>query len=110
MPAADRPSGTDPPTIDDDRSPDRREHLRRPVLWTGLIEIGDTRARCSIHDISAGGARLTAGPQLRADDRIVLTIEGMREIPGRVAWRDGQMVGIEFLVGSSYVTRMIVAR
>ena len=89
---------------------DRREHARRSVVWSGQIRIDDNDVSCVVHDISEGGARLRAGTSLTENDRLMLRIEGVGEIAGRVAWRHGDMIGIRFLVGSSYVTRMIVAR
>ena len=89
---------------------DRRVYARRDVVWSGLIRIDDNDVSCVVHDISEGGARLRAGTNLSENDRLMLRIEGVGEIAGRVAWRHGDMIGIRFLVGSSYVTRMIVAR
>ena len=89
---------------------DRRAHSREAVLWAGTMAIGEQEMRCTIHDISSGGARLDTGQELHTNQQVVLSIDGMGEIRARVAWRDGNLVGLAFLVGASYVTRMITTR
>ena len=89
---------------------DRRAHARTTVLWTGTMAIGDNEVQCTIHDISSGGALLDTNSAFKTNDRILLKVDGLGEVPGRVAWRDGNLVGVAFLVGASYITRMIVTR
>lgn len=102
----------DPPANGASEPPgsERRAHARRTVLWAGTMAIGDSEVQCTIHDISSGGALLDTGRSFKTDDRIMLRVDGLGEVPGRVAWRDGNLVGIAFLVGASYITRMIVTR
>lgn len=64
------------------RSPkERRRHVRKPVGWSGHLEIGGTGTRIPIRltDISRGGARLEieGDAALERGDEVVLTVERM---------------------------------
>jgi methyl-accepting chemotaxis protein len=59
---------------------DRRAHVRIDVESAGLLEVAGKVHDVHVRDVSEAGARLTAAiPQLAADCKVVLTIDG---VPG----------------------------
>lgn len=60
---------------------ERRRHTRKPVGWSGYVEIGGTGTRVpfTVTDISRGGARfeIEGDGALEQGDEVLLTIERM---------------------------------
>lgn len=82
-------------------SDDRRQHQRVQWVSPGRIELDDGRPPkvCLVHDLSNGGARLTA---LKAD--MVPDTFKLRLLPNRgpspnckVVWRSKRALGVAFL-------------
>jgi hypothetical protein len=53
-------------------------------------------------DLSMSGARLSSEAEWKADDTIVLAIEGLKPRRARVAWTRGGVAGIEFMLPLNY--------
>jgi hypothetical protein len=79
----------------------KRRHLRRSGIWAAVLELGKgERCRCTLVDLSAGGAKLLFGhvAQHIAKGRIVaLTAQPLGMRWGRIAWIAGRSAGLEFL-------------
>ena len=75
---------------------DLREHERFVVATTALIDVGGRAATVKVHDVSRGGAQLEAASGLANDQRVTVTIRGLRALEGRVAWVGGGHCGVQF--------------
>lgn len=77
-----------------------RRHGRSPVVRRGIVvhEVSGATFRCTIVDISLGGARLQLIAPDLPDEGLTLidTAEG-RSHALRVVWRKGSMIGVAFV-------------
>lgn len=62
------------------------------------VDTGEGREpmKCSIWDISEGGARLTLTEYVRMPDKMTVLIGNVTR-PIRLVWHNGDQIGIEFL-------------
>jgi hypothetical protein len=76
----------------------RRRSARQRVLKRGQIIFNGRTAviDCTVHDISATGARLRTGSPIGIPDTFDLTIADGPARPCRVVWRKPDQMGIEF--------------
>ena len=81
-------------------SRDFRNSRRRRIFKVAAIEYGEravSTVACTVRNISDTGASVDLNSPLWFPDEFTLVIEsdGLRK-PGRVAWRNGRKVGIQF--------------
>lgn len=81
---------------------DRREHVRKPLLVSGMIYCGTKEYPCLVENVSAGGLGLVANGDL--DDSgivsgavLAVRVDGYGVLAGVVAWRNDNRLGIRFL-------------
>jgi hypothetical protein len=73
---------------------DRKEERRR-VLWQGKILLGRAVIWCAVRDVSASGARLEVGEDVRLPGEFDLVLGHREEIMGaRLRWREGRFAGV----------------
>jgi len=83
---------------------DRRRHKRRSGMWKAHVELGrGQRVDCVVLDLSDGGARLVLRQPIVAGKVVTLVAERAGTRGARVAWADGNRVGIEFIERSADV-------
>lgn len=75
---------------------DRRRHRRRKVLWTGRLRVAAERIECQVRNISLGGARVQISLQLAVGTPVHLESDHHPPLLGRIAWQNGDFVGIAF--------------
>lgn len=76
---------------------DQRRHPRYLTLRTGKIIAGSEEIDCAVLDVSAGGARILAPKDAEIPSAFVLLIDPEKlRFDCRLAWSDGQMVGVAF--------------
>jgi PilZ domain len=84
-----------PPAIADER----RASPRRRMLKAGVIAFNGTCSslRCTVRDLSDGGARLKVDPLVHvpATFELIIEIDGLYA-RGAIAWRKGSDVGVRF--------------
>ena len=82
-----------------DHFPEKRSHQRHRVYVRG--EIRSSRwisTRCSVHDVTAEGARLVVSPIARLPEYLRLRVAMWNlEVNAKVVWREGEQVGIQFI-------------
>ena len=78
---------------------ERRISPRYPTRRSARIDIkGKEPIDCLVRDLSASGARLEVPDPRQLSDKFTLTIVGSWDRHAcRVAWRKGNMVGVEYL-------------
>jgi hypothetical protein len=77
---------------------DRRQHLRKSVVWGGRLRLddGDT-LECAVLDFSAGGAKILVEPVPSIGTRVTLLSPRIGAHTARVAWVAPKQVGIQFI-------------
>jgi hypothetical protein len=89
---------------------ERRRTIRVSVLWSGRLIVEDAEVRCMVLNISAEGARLrhSMPPEQVPDlDRVHLHIDRLGMLSGRIAWRDGDEMAIQFDEDPDRVAEML---
>ncbi|KAA5596742.1 PilZ domain-containing protein [Blastochloris sulfoviridis] len=77
----------------------RRTAIRRDLRYPADLIAGDTRSRCTVSDVSAGGASIetAAAPSLPDEVIICFSVTGPLCRVGRVIWRRESRVGLEWV-------------
>jgi hypothetical protein len=78
---------------------EKRKAPRKHLKYPARILNGDDEPRmCTLSDISATGARvITSKPEGLPDEIMLLLSNGGARRRCRIAWRDGQELGLEFM-------------
>ena len=96
---------TMPPTEDDGES--NREFPRRSVLWPGKIRIGRHEFPCQVWNVSLGGAKVRVDLPLKEGTDLTLVIPARSiEMPARIAWQSGDLLGIVFIIPSEHIRKI----
>jgi hypothetical protein len=80
---------------------ERRQHPRIGLVWPGKVVVGEgenaLRLNCLVHDLSKGGARLTALDTPYLPNEFSLGFfAGSDMYPCRVMWRSKRAAGVAF--------------
>ena len=76
---------------------ERRGADRKPVSLPGTLIFDGGTEDCTVFDISPRGANVTASNRVPIDRPIKLKLTRHGEFVGKVAWRRGDRMGLEFL-------------
>lgn len=69
---------------------------RLDIRRRGRLRIGAHYQLVELHDISQGGAKVGPAGDAKAEDEVILLLEGLPPLPGIVRWRQDEMIGITF--------------
>lgn len=75
---------------------DLREHPRFDVDISATVELGGRKTSARVFDLSRGGARIAAVPNISAGVNVTVTFDRMRPMNGKVAWIAGDCFGVRF--------------
>ncbi|MEA2872689.1 MAG: hypothetical protein QOH67_2665 [Hyphomicrobiales bacterium] len=75
---------------------DLRGHPRFDVDISATIELGGRKTPARVFDVSRGGARIAAVPNISAGANVTVTFDRMRPMNGKVAWIAGDCFGVRF--------------
>ncbi|MGF1609676.1 MAG: PilZ domain-containing protein [Kiloniellales bacterium] len=75
----------------------RRSGERKAVELPGTLIFEDGAEPCTIFDISPRGAKVSACHRVPLDRPIRLKLTEHGEFIGRIVWRNGDRMGLEFL-------------
>ena len=75
---------------------ERQKHLRIATLLAGQVSSGEFSCSCEILNVSIGGARLRLEQDAGALDYVAIRVDGYADMSGRVVWRQGPEIGVEF--------------
>jgi len=75
---------------------DLRGHPRFDVDIEATSEFGGQKTPARVFDLSRGGARIAAVPNISQGADITVTLDRMRPMPGKVAWIAGDCFGVRF--------------
>ncbi len=86
---------------------DKQKHPRYQALCPGKFYTGGRVVDCDVLNISAGGVKIRLARQVEAASQVRLRIDRVGEFSGRVAWRDGAILGIEFQHQLTQIARVV---
>lgn len=98
-PMADKP--------DDEGETNRRKFERITVLWSGTLVSGVDVIDCLIVNVSPTGAMVRVDDPNRCKTPVVLRNQRFGELAGKISWRKGKELGIEFTESQDVVTRKL---
>lgn len=75
---------------------ERRRMPRVEVFCPARLELESGPVLVTIRDIAQGGAKIEAPVELRPEDRVVLTPEGLGALTSIVRWSGGKLAGLSF--------------
>lgn len=76
---------------------ERRRMPRVELVCPALLEAGGRTEYVTTRDIAQGGVKLDMPFPLAADQKVIVTLEGLRPVEGVVRWSDAGVAGIAFL-------------
>ncbi len=86
---------------------DKQKHPRHQTFCPGKLYAGDRVVDCEVLNISVGGAKIRLAEPVEVASQVRLRIERVGEFSGRVAWRDGTILGIEFQHQLTQISRIV---
>jgi hypothetical protein len=75
---------------------DLRDHPRFDTDIHATVEHGGRRTAARVFDLSRGGARIAAVPDILAGAEVTITFDRTRPLKGKVAWIAGGCFGVRF--------------
>jgi len=76
---------------------ERRRMPRVELACPALLDVDGRTQLVSTRDVSQGGAKLDVPFALAAEQKVTVTLEGLRPVEGVVRWSAGTLAGIAFL-------------
>lgn len=86
---------------------ERHIHSRRNTLCAGKFSSGDRTVDCEVLNISVGGAKIRLAEPVETNAQVSIAIQSVGEFTGRVAWRNGTTLGVEFQDELRELARMV---
>ena len=77
---------------------ERRVFERTSVNWGATLMTSDVAQACEVTDFSLGGAKIATTGPFSLRDPVSLDVTGVGKFKGTVAWRDGNVVGVNFSI------------
>ncbi len=77
---------------------EKRRHRRSSVIWPAVVATPEGDRKCTVLNLSVGGARIKIDQMPRADVTVQLRIVGVGRFPSRIAWQKDEFAGLEFSV------------
>ncbi len=74
-----------------------RQHNRRTIIQTALLEVGGKNIRCMAYDISLGGIRIKADKSLKKGTNVRIKIKDRLRETAKVIWTADNFIGLSFM-------------
>jgi len=85
-----------------DAKPPNPEALRRYPRFNyerpAALVVGDGEVDCIVHDISAGGALIRVGRDVKVGENVTLVLNGIGRLPAEVRHREEDRAGLRFVL------------
>jgi len=89
------------------RPEERRQHKRKPVLWSARLESDAGASECIILDLSLGGAKLRGSLDVKTHDHVTLVIDRFGTIRAEVVWARMGYVGLHFTDSQDQISHIL---
>lgn len=87
---------------------DRRQHKRKPVLWSARVESRQGPSDCIILDLSLGGAKIkTAATPVPAHQTVTLVIDRFGALRAEVVWSRLGHMGLRFIDAPDQIAHVV---
>src|SRR5215469_6847534 len=73
---------------------------RRQLYCNGVLQTPTGRARCTVNNISKGGANLSLEQPIDVGTKVSLTVAGFGTFQGYIVWQDDTVCGMRFTDGA----------
>ncbi|MEQ8227688.1 MAG: PilZ domain-containing protein [Rhodospirillales bacterium] len=87
----------------------RREHERRDSGFQARVTVGDATTKCTIEDISPGGAQIIASMELSKGRHLTLNLGGFGDITATVAWCRKGRLGLKFEADPEVLAELVMS-
>jgi hypothetical protein len=86
---------------------ERRRMPRVELVCTALLEADGWTELVTTRDLSQGGVKIDVPHPLTAEQKVTVTVEGLRPVEGVVRWARGTLAGVAFLPELSWQELML---
>ena len=86
---------------------DRQKLPRHSTFCSGKLIFGGEEVDCAVLNVSVGGAKIRLDQPIETDAQVRVRIGRVGELTGRVAWRNGTTLGVEFLNELTELARIV---
>jgi hypothetical protein len=76
---------------------ERRRMPRVELVCSALLDVAGRTQAVTTRDVSQGGVKLDVPFPLAAEEKVTVTLDGLRPVEGVVRWSAGSLAGIAFL-------------
>ncbi|MGF1609097.1 MAG: PilZ domain-containing protein [Kiloniellales bacterium] len=76
---------------------ERQRFTRRSILLAATLRDDEGAVECDLIDLSAGGAKVQVAVPFVVGAQLLLTIGDEHSFYSKVAWRDGEFLGLRFI-------------
>ena len=87
----------------------RREHDRQSTGLDARVTVGDATTKCTIEDISPGGAQIIASLDLSKGRHLTLNLGAFGDVTATVAWCRRGRLGIKFEADPEVLAEMVMS-
>jgi hypothetical protein len=84
-----------------------RKAIRVQVLWTGSLHAGERSSACQVLNVSLSGAKVHVANPSDISSPVTLKIDRFGEFSCEIAWREGDYLGLRFLVDRETIAESI---
>ncbi len=86
---------------------ERQKHPRHSTLCPGKLVSGDEEVDCEVLNVSVGGAMIRVAQPIETNSQVRVKILRVGEFTGRIAWRNGTTLGVEFQDELTELARLV---
>lgn len=77
--------------------PERRQALRKHVLWSAQVEVEERLISCAVLDVSLGGARVRLDDGALPQGPLAIAVSRFGTFQAEVVWTQERVAGLRFL-------------
>jgi len=87
----------------------RREHKRESTGLQARVTVGDASTKCTIEDISPGGAQIIASLDMSKGRHLTLNLGAFGDVSATVAWCRKGRLGLKFVADPEIMAELVIA-
>jgi hypothetical protein len=87
----------------------RREHAREQSGFQARVSVAGNSTKCTIEDISPGGAQIVASLDLSQGRHVTLNLGGFGDVTATVAWCRKGRLGLKFEADPEVLAELVMS-